>query len=876
MWESGPGKGISLRRIPVYLALLAALVIGSAKPASAQDILCDSSFENCRDRLLQLIRNETVGIDVAFWFMEDARYTTELIRRHQAGVPVRVLVDTRANVPNPNNALRLAELEAAGIPMRRRTANGILHWKTMLFAGQSTVQFSAANYSSIAFVPEIPYQNYVAEAIYYTQDPSIVNSFRTKFDELWINIVQYADYANITVPLVPHYDTFLKDAELQFGPLESFRNRSVQRYNAETAGIDATMYRITDRAHSDALIAAMGRGVRVRLLTEPEQYRDPSRLWHSWNVDRLYMAGAHIRHRAHAGLIHQKSTILHGQQMTIFGSSNWTSPSTESQEEHNYFTRKPGFYQWFTNQFERKWNNTTGFAESQPFAPLPPGRPVNVSPAHLATNQATTSVTLRWNGGPWAHLYDVYFGTTPEPPLVATDVALGPSQTQTDHKQFIVSALNSGTTYYWRVVGKTMARLTHAGPIHSFTTSGTALPPPASGELGQGDILVYASRAIRHGNWTVLSDATAAGGLRLSNPDQGQPRILTALASPSDYAEITFTPQAGVPYRLWIRGKAHNNHWSSDSVHVQFSGSVSSDGSPAFRIGTTSSTVFSLEPCNGCGVAEWGWEDNGWGNNVLGPLLYFDNSATQTMRVQPREDGLSIDQILLSPERFLTTPPGILKNDATIYPESDSTGTPPPLSSSGEVVLYASAGAIVGSDWTLVSDGSAAGGLALHNPERGAAKVDTALAAPGSYVDLTFQAEANKAYRLWIRARAHNNRWSNDSVHVQFSSSVAADGNPVYRIGTPSSTVFSLEECNACGVSGWGWEDNGWGGYDLLGAEIRFATSGTQTIRIQAREDGVTIDQIVLSPLMYLTTRPGAAKNDNTILPPSSGSAGGD
>jgi len=33
------------------------------------------------------------------------------------------------------------------------------------------------------------------------------------------------------------------------------------------------------------------------------------------------------------------------------------------------------------------------------------------------------------------------------------------------------------------------------------------------------------------------------------------------------------------------------------------------------------------------------------------------------------------------------------------------------------------------------------------------------------------------------------------------------------------------------------------------------------------REDGLSIDQIVLSPSTYLNAAPGALKNDNTILP---------
>ena len=116
------------------------------------------AHEDCRAILINYIRAETQSIDVGFWFMEDARYTTELINRFKAGVKVRVLMDLRANDTNQFNAQRLAELQAAGIPMRRRTASGIMHYKMMLFAGQGIVEFSGANFSADAWVYTTPYR----------------------------------------------------------------------------------------------------------------------------------------------------------------------------------------------------------------------------------------------------------------------------------------------------------------------------------------------------------------------------------------------------------------------------------------------------------------------------------------------------------------------------------------------------------------------------------------------------------------------------------------------------------------------------------------------------------------------------------------------
>src|SRR5215217_1805791 len=80
--------------VPSAFAVLA-LVVFTAAPAHALEKMCDPSFENCRTPLLNLIKAETVGIDVGMWFMEDARYATELTYRKQAGVPVRMLMDPR-------------------------------------------------------------------------------------------------------------------------------------------------------------------------------------------------------------------------------------------------------------------------------------------------------------------------------------------------------------------------------------------------------------------------------------------------------------------------------------------------------------------------------------------------------------------------------------------------------------------------------------------------------------------------------------------------------------------------------------------------------------------------------------------------------------
>jgi endonuclease/exonuclease/phosphatase family metal-dependent hydrolase len=347
------------------------------------------------------------------------------------------------------------------------------------------------------------------------------------------------------------------------------------------------------------------------------------------------------------------------------------------------------------------------------------------------------------------------------------------------------------------------------------------------------------------------------------NPNASAPKLSNALTNPSNYFELRFNAQAGMAYRLWIRGKAENNGWANDSVFVQFSGSVDSNGTPVCRIGTTSAEMVNLEDCGGCDLSGWGWQDNGYGTGVMGPLIYFQASGTQTIRVQTREDGLSIDQIVLSAASYVNTSPGALKNDTVILPRSSNTS---------QIVIWA--GDVPDTrtfgNWARVFDGSAAGDTVLQHSNAGAARIDTPLANPTHYFEMSFPAQAGVPYRLWMRSKADSNGWANDSVHVQFSGSVTATGSSIYRIGTTSATFVNLEDCSGCGISGWGWQDNGWG-TGVLGPLIYFQSSGTQTIRVQTREDGLSIDQIVLSSVTYLSSSPGALRNDTVILPSTIG-----
>ena len=192
-------------------------------------------------------------------------------------------------------------------------------------------------------------------------------------------------------------------------------------------------------------------------------------------------------------------------------------------------------------------------------------------------------------------------------------------------------------------------------------------PPPAGG--GSGDIVLYSSdvETVR-GNWVRTGSASTAGGLKMGSPDWGWASVSEPLAAPSDYFEAHFVPEANRPYRVWLRLRASGDSKYNDSVWVQFSGALSTTGSPRWQTGTGSGLMVNLERCGDCGVSGWGWQNRAWWLDD-DAIVQFSTASAQTLRIQTREDGVEIDQIVLSPATYFFSPHGGPVNDSTIVPK---------------------------------------------------------------------------------------------------------------------------------------------------------------------------------------------------------------
>lgn len=172
------------------------------------------------------------------------------------------------------------------------------------------------------------------------------------------------------------------------------------------------------------------------------------------------------------------------------------------------------------------------------------------------------------------------------------------------------------------------------------------------------EIVIHTSNVCDfHGNFHLQGDATAADGLHAEDMPNLGLRVgghfgNAAESSPTHYFDASFKAQAGKLYHLWARiaVAADNDFGTSDSMYIQFSDALE-NGDPVNRMGTSQGLVVSKSN------KTWEWDDIWEGTENTGEIMSFEHTGDHTFRVQRREDGAMIDQILLSSSTYFNAPP---------------------------------------------------------------------------------------------------------------------------------------------------------------------------------------------------------------------------
>lgn len=226
-----------------------------------------------------------------------------------------------------------------------------------------------------------------------------------------------------------------------------------------------------------------------------------------------------------------------------------------------------------------------------------PSIPGNSNPADGATG-VSTSPTLSWTAS-GADSYDIYYGTTSNPPLVATG----------NSNIFTVPVLSSNTTYYWKILAKNSCGQSTPGPVWSFTTVCAAPSIPSSPSPSNGATGISTSPTL---TWT----ASGANSYDVYFGTAANPPLVTNTAN-TNYHPTGLTGGATYYWKIVAKNTCGQSTagpvWSftADATGVTIPFTVLLDGSPFAGM-------------------EWGWKTSATDN--------YDNGI-DTLAPQPPFDG---------------------------------------------------------------------------------------------------------------------------------------------------------------------------------------------------------------------------------------------
>lgn len=281
----------------------------------------DREGDDLEGRLLASLEQATTSIDVAVQEIQLPRLATVLAQKHQAGIPVRVILENQYRQPwsqrlsapmsdrdrqrlenyrqladrNRDGQLSPAEiatgdavviLERAGVPILDDTADGskgsgLMHHKFAIIDRQWVVTGSA-NWTASDFFgdPGRLASRGNANHLLWFRSPAIAATFQTEFDLMWGDgpgNLPDSLFGRAKPPRSPQSVRVGQTRVLvQFSPSslrlpwEQSTNGTIARYLTQAQQqVDLALFVFSEQAIADVLEARSQQGTQIRLLIDP-------------------------------------------------------------------------------------------------------------------------------------------------------------------------------------------------------------------------------------------------------------------------------------------------------------------------------------------------------------------------------------------------------------------------------------------------------------------------------------------------------------------------------------------------------------------------------------------------------------------------------
>lgn len=142
------------------------------------------------------------------------------------------------------------------------------------------------------------------------------------------------------------------DITVLFSPGDECGKVILDKINSAKKSIELSIYLLTSRVLSQALVAAAKRGVAVRVFVDGEEARE----YYS-KANFLKKNGLLVKFEKGDGLMHNKFCII-DDKLLITGSYNWTTSADLRNDENVIFINSEEVARIYRIQFEKYWQGT--------------------------------------------------------------------------------------------------------------------------------------------------------------------------------------------------------------------------------------------------------------------------------------------------------------------------------------------------------------------------------------------------------------------------------------------------------------------------------------------------------------------------------------
>jgi phosphatidylserine/phosphatidylglycerophosphate/cardiolipin synthase-like enzyme len=298
--------------------------------------------------LIEAIDAATLSVDVAIYSLSLPSIGDALIRAHQRGVTVRMVMESE----NMDNDVVRA-VQAAGIPLRGdENSSGLMHDK-----------FTVIDHAEVWTGST----NYTASGVYHDNNnmirvlsEKIAEDYTTEFNEMFDEgLFGSKDRAVTPYPAIRIVDT---NVEVMFSPDDGVTRRITTSILGATQSVYFMGYSFTSNEILSALETQFAKGIKVAGVLEQSQAKSAvgARI-----LQVFYVAGMDVLLDGNSGLMHHKVIII-DQRTVITGSFNFTKSAETRNDENIIILSDPAIAALYYAEFQRVFALGTPIPKPEP------------------------------------------------------------------------------------------------------------------------------------------------------------------------------------------------------------------------------------------------------------------------------------------------------------------------------------------------------------------------------------------------------------------------------------------------------------------------------------------------------------------------------